>query len=209
MVNKLAPCLLCNLCPAFVNERSIAIAFVWEIRRPKGIGNLFFFHHLSCGIVFLLKFANPLLLVVLKIMFRSTWNFQLATICFTRDRVASIFHSSLRLNFSTLNHDLFKKNCSASSVCCLCSASVEGVILLLFLFCSSFATLRETLFSSAAHLLGDKWLLASDKKRIDFLLNGVPGLDFQINVNLFFLIMFCLFVWLFHPWRLIIQCKLR
>ena len=48
----------------------------------------------------------------------------------------------------------------------------------------SFASLRGTLFSSAAHLLGTKWLLASDKKRIDFLLNGVPGLDFQINVNL-------------------------
>lgn len=77
MVNKLAPCFLCNLCPAFVNERSIAIAFVWEVIfvclmfRPKGIGNLFFFHHLSCGIVFLLKFANPLLLVVLKIMFEA------------------------------------------------------------------------------------------------------------------------------------------
>ena len=141
--------------------------FVCVMFRPKGIRNLFIFHHLSCGVVFLLKFAYPLLLVVLKIMFRSTANFQLATtltICFTRDSVASIFHSPLRLNFSALNHDLFKRNCSASSVC----AVHQLKMLNYFLFCSSFSALCKTLFSSAAHLLGYKWLLASDKKRIGF-----------------------------------------
>jgi len=100
---------------------------------------------------------------------------------YTGDSVASIFHSPLRLNFSALNYDLFKRNCSASSVC----AVHQLKMLNYFLFCSSFSALCETLFSSAAHLLGDKWLLASDKKRIGFLLNGVPGLDFQIIVNLF------------------------
>ena len=44
-------------------------------------------------------------------------------------------------------------------------------------------TLPETLFSSAAHLLRNKWLLACNKKRLPF--NGVPGFDFQVNVNLF------------------------
>ena len=87
-------------------------------------------------------------------------------------------------NFSALNYDLFKRNCSASSVCRLCGALVEDVKHY-FLFCPSFAALLETLYSSTAHLLGDKWLYASDKKKIDFCLNGVPGFDFQINVNLF------------------------
>ena len=81
--------------------------------------------------------------------------------------------SWLRLNLSALNHDLFKRNCSASSVCRLCGALVEDVKHY-FLFSPSFG---------AAHLLGDKWLLASDKKRIDLLLNGVSDLDFQSNVN--------------------------
>ena len=50
-----------------------------------------------------------------------------------------------------------------------------------------FAALHKTLFASAAHLLGDKWLFASDKRKIDFLLhvNVVPGIDFEINVNMF------------------------
>ena len=65
---------------AFVRE----MIFVYLMCGPKGTGNLFFFHHLSFGIVFLLKFAYPLLLVVLKRTFRSTWNFQLASICFTQ-----------------------------------------------------------------------------------------------------------------------------
>lgn len=53
------------------------------------------------------------------------------------------------------------------------------------LFCPGFAALRETMFASATNLLGDKWLFASDKREIDFLLNGVSGIVFQINVHLF------------------------
>ena len=53
------------------------------------------------------------------------------------------------------------------------------------MLCLRFATLHEILFASAAHLLGDRWLSASDKRKIDWLLNGVPGIDFQLNVNLF------------------------
>ena len=54
-----------------------------------------------------------------------------------------------------------------------------------FLYCPSFAALRNILLASASHLLGDRWLSASDKKRIDWLLNGVPDIEFQTNVNLF------------------------
>ena len=95
---------------------------------------------------------------------------------YTGNRAASIFHSRLRLNFSALNHDLLKRNCSASSVCRLCGALVEDVKHYFFI-------LPE--YSSATLLFGDKWLYASDKKKIDFLLNRVPGFDFQFNVNLF------------------------
>ena len=105
------------------------------------------------------RFACPLLSVVLKILFRSTWNFQLVTIyLYTEDRAASIFHSHLRLNFSTVNHDLFKKTFSFLSDCRLCGALAEDVRVLLFC--------RETLFASTAHSLGDKWLFASDKRKI-------------------------------------------
>ena len=34
-------------------------------------------------------------------------------------------------------------------------------------------------------LLGDSWLNASVKRKIDWILNGAPGVDFQLNVNLF------------------------
>ena len=101
------------------------------------------------------------------------------------DRSASIFHTRLRLNFSALNYDLFTKNCSVSPACKYCNASIEDAKHY-FLYCPSFAALRhDILLASAAHLLGDRWLSASDKKRIDWLLNGVPDIEFQINVNLF------------------------
>ena len=67
----------------------------------------------------------------------------------------TVLDNSYLLNFSALNHDLFKINFSVSSVCCLCGALVED-IKHYFLFCPSFAALCGTMFSSAAHLLGDK-----------------------------------------------------
>ena len=68
-----------------------------------------------------------------------------------------------------------------SPACKYCNASIKDSSHY-FLYCSSFTTLRNILFSSAAHLLGDRWLSASDKKRIDWLLNGVPDIEFQINI---------------------------
>ena len=48
--------------------------------------------------------------------------------------------------------------------------------------CPSFAALCEKLFTSAAQLLGNRWHGASDKKKIDWLLNGISTADFQIKV---------------------------
>ena len=94
------------------------------------------------------------------------------------------FTLALRLNFSALNYDLFKKNCTVSTVCIFCDAPIEDAKHY-FLYCQSFAALRDIVFASAEHLLGDRWLLASDKKTIDWILNGVSSIYFQINVNLF------------------------
>ena len=49
----------------------------------------------------------------------------------------------------------------------------------------SFAALCEKLFTSAAQLFGNRWHGASDKKKIDWLLNGISTADFQIKVRLF------------------------
>ena len=103
------------------------------------------------------------------------------------DRSASIFHSCLRLNFSALHYHLFQKNCCYSPACALCNASTEDVKRY-FLYCPRFAALREKLFTSAAHLLENRWHCASDKKKIDWLLNGTSTSDFLINVRLFQLV---------------------
>ena len=87
---------------------------------------------------------------------------------------ASIFHTRLRLNFSALNYHLFQKNCCLSPACALCDVSIKDVKHY-FLYCPSFAALRENLFTYCA----------SDKKKIDWLLNGISTADFQINVRLF------------------------
>ena len=54
-----------------------------------------------------------------------------------------------------------------------------------FLYCPMYAAHRIALFNSAAHLLGDKWLLASDKKKIECFLFGSSDLQFQSNSRLF------------------------
>ena len=54
--------------------------------------------------------------------------------------------------------------------------------LLNFLYCPSFAALREKLFASAAQLLGNRWHSASDNKTIDWFLNGISHDDFDTNV---------------------------
>ena len=84
------------------------------------------------------------------------------------DRLASIYHTRLRLIFSALRHHLFQKNCCLSPACILCDAAVKDPKHY-FLYCSSFAAVRD-LFTSAAQLLGNRWHCASDMKKIDWFL---------------------------------------
>lgn len=48
-----------------------------------------------------------------------------------------------------------------------------------------FAALREVLFASAARLLGSKLHLASDKRKTEWLLNGVSELTFKLMQTVF------------------------
>ena len=68
--------------------------------------------------------------------------------------------------------------------CTLCDAPVEDPKHY-FLYCPSFAALRNNLFTSAALLLGNRWHCASDMKKIDWFLNGISHDDFDTNVMLF------------------------
>ena len=56
-----------------------------------------------------------------------------------------------------------------------------------FVFCPSLTALREILFASAAHCweIDGFPRLILIKRKIDWLLNGVPGIAFQLNVDLF------------------------
>ena len=75
-----------------------------------------------------------------------------------------------------------------SPKCIVTPQRTVGTRNIFFLYCPSFAAQRETLFTSAAQLLGNRWHCASDKKKIDWLLNGISTADFQINVRLFQLV---------------------
>ena len=101
--------------------------------------------HLNLGTVFSALFASP---CVFKCTKFPTRNY----LFFTGDWAALIFRTRLRLNFSAFNYDLFKRNCSISSACTLWCTYIEDVKHY-FLFCPSFAVLREILFASAVHLL--------------------------------------------------------
>ena len=99
------------------------------------------------------------------------------------NRFDSVNHSRFRCNNSTLNHDLFIRNCVVSLVCPHCNAPVDFKHY--FLYYPMYATHHIALFTSAAHILGEKWPLASDKKKIEYFLFGSPDLHFQSNVRLF------------------------
>ena len=93
------------------------------------------------------------------------------------DHPASIYHTRLRLN-------CFLKNCCPSPACALCYVPVEDTKHY-FLFCPSFAVLRGKLFASAAQLFGNRWHCASDKKKVDWFLNGISNAHSKTNVRLF------------------------
>lgn len=118
MVNKLAPCYLCSLCPAFVNERSSCrvVAFIREMIFVC----LMCFDHLSYGIVFLPKLVYPLFSVVLKMTFWRTWNFQLAIICLAEGIVYLRFFL-FKAQFERLKSWAFQEKLS----CFICLSSVR------------------------------------------------------------------------------------
>ena len=98
------------------------------------------------------------------------------------DRSASIFHTRLRLNFILVPYIItfFRKIAVLSPACALCDASIEDMKRY-FLYCPSFAALREKLFTSAAQLLENRWHCASDKKKIDWLLKDITTADLISN----------------------------
>ena len=99
------------------------------------------------------------------------------------DRTASISHTRLRRNINALKYHLFQKNCRPSPACPLCDAHLEDPKH--FLYCPSFAALREKLSASAAHLLGNRWHCASDRKKVDWFLTCISHDDFDTNVTFF------------------------
>ena len=94
-------------------------------------------------------------------------------------RQAFILHTRLRLGYCALNDYLFKINCSLSPKC-RCGLANETVKHF-FLFCPLFAAQRARLFTSAAQIYGDHWSQSNDKRKIEYLLNGISDFDYQLN----------------------------
>ena len=188
MLFKLAPPYLCDLCPNFVCERSsyslcsannLCIPFVRTERHKKS----FLFSSISRVEQSSIRDTHIVFSRHLKGQLLKFLHFPSGSYLFCiGDRLAWIFHTRLRLNFSALNYHLFQKNCCPSPACALCDASIEDVKHY-FLYCPSFAALCEKLFTSAAKLLGNRWHCASDKEKIDWLLNSISTADFQINLG--------------------------
>ena len=100
--------------------------FVYLTLGLKGIRNLFFFSSMQLwnslpSTVRLSLSLSSFKHNVLKCLKFPIRNY----LFFNGDRTTSVFHTRLRLNFSALNYDLFKRNCSASSACPLCDAPIE------------------------------------------------------------------------------------
>ena len=165
MISKLAPPYLCNLYPAFVSERSchslcsatdLCLPYVRTERHKKSF--LFSTTQLWNSIPSEMRLGSCKT-NLLKCLGFPSCNY----LFYVGDRSASIFHTRLRLNFSALIMT-FLRTIAVSTVCTFCDAHIEDAKHY-FLYCPRFAALRVILFASAAHWLGDGWLLASDKKK--------------------------------------------
>ena len=102
---------------------------------------------------------------------------------FSFSRRASIYHTRLRLGFSSLREYLYKINRCASPYC-ECGLDYESVKHF-FLFCPRYATQRNLLLTSAARILGEMWSSSSDARKINFFLFGVKSVNYDINCTLF------------------------
>ena len=101
---------------------------------------------------------------------------------FSFPRRASIYHTRLRLGFSSLREYLHKINRCASPYCEL-GLDYESVKHF-FLFCPRYAAQRN-LLTSAARILGETWSSSSDARKINFFLFGVKSVNYDINCTLF------------------------
>ena len=70
---------------------------------------------------------------------------------YTGERLSAVLHTRLRLCNSTLNHDLYLKNC-VNSPSCSCGFPRETVVHFFF-ECDQYAVIRDILLTSAAHLI--------------------------------------------------------
>ena len=102
---------------------------------------------------------------------------------FSFSRRASIYHTCLRLGFSSLREYLYKINRCASSFC-KCGLDYESVKHFI-LFCPRYAAQRNLLLTSAARILGETWSSSSDARKINFFLFGIKSVNYDINCTLF------------------------
>ena len=99
------------------------------------------------------------------------------------DRYVSALHTRLKLNNCGLNHYLFLMNC-VRSPSCTCGALSEDVTHYL-LFCSRFAALRASMFTSVMCLAGNVWNVLNISQQVDILLHGSRNLSFEANAAIF------------------------
>ena len=105
---------------------------------------------------------------------------------YTGERLSAVLHTCLRLCNSTLNHDLYLKNC-VNSPSCSCGFPKETVVHFFF-ECDRYAVIRDILLTSAAHLISARWSNSSVGTRLKWLLLGLPDISFESNVILFFMV---------------------
>lgn len=99
------------------------------------------------------------------------------------DRYLAVLHTRLRLGNSALNYNLYRMNCVPSPLCA-CGISNETVEHF-FLHCDRFAAARNILLTSAAQIVGITWSNASNRTKLNFMLNGIPSKSLCVNSLLF------------------------
>ena len=98
---------------------------------------------------------------------------------FSFSRRASIYHTHLRLGFSSLREYLYKIN-HCTSPFCECGLDYESVKHFV-LFCLRHAAQHNLLLTSATRILDEMWSLSSGARKINFFLFGVKSVNYDIN----------------------------
>ena len=189
MVYKLAPPYLCNLCPGFVRDRprystkanNLCLPYVRTERHKKSF--LFSTTQLCNSLSPEVRLSSSLgsFKKNISTCFCPSRNY----LFYVGDRSTSIFHTRLRLNFSALNTTFLRK-------IVLFHLHVNIAMLQLKMLNIIICTVQVLLLYLIFCLppLHTYWeisglQLQTRKKLIAWLLNGVPDIEFQTNVNLF------------------------